>query len=295
MHDPARPSGPAVAAAGSDDSGPPDWFAAAALPEDRPRDDASTEGAAGAPALTDVPGLRTAAELAGGRRRRRTALAPEADPHTGSAADPSAGPAGDGPAPARPADGDGPPEASTATARSGRGARAAQDTDPESRARDICLRLLTGTPRTRRQLADALRKREIPDDVATGVLDRFEEVGLIDDGAFAEAWVDARHAQRGLARRALGRELRNRGVSGELVEAALTRVDPEDEAASARVLVDRRLPATRGLEPQVRIRRLVAMLARRGYAEGLAFRVVREAMGEEDTLGEEGEGFGEDW
>lgn len=65
------------------------------------------------------------------------------------------------------------------------------------RARAICLRLLTGTPRTRKQLADALRKREIPDDAAEEVLSRFEEVGLINDSAFADAWVESRHHGRG--------------------------------------------------------------------------------------------------
>lgn len=71
--------------------------------------------------------------------------------------------------------------------------------------------MLTGTPRTRKQLADALRKREIPDETAEEVLSRFEDVGLIDDAAFADAWVESRHRGRGLARRALVRELHTKG------------------------------------------------------------------------------------
>ncbi|MFI9274803.1 recombination regulator RecX [Kitasatospora sp. NPDC052896] len=163
--------------------------------------------------------------------------------------------------------------------------------DPAARARDICLTLLTGNARTRRQLADALRRKEIPDEVAEQVLSRFEEVGLIDDAAFAAAWVDSRHAGRGLARRALAQELRTRGVAGALVEEAVARLDPDDEAATARALVDRKLRATAGLERQARMRRLVGMLARRGYGEGLAFRVVREAL---DAEGESAEEL-EDW
>ncbi|MBK3647469.1 regulatory protein RecX, partial [Streptomyces sp. MBT33] len=93
--------------------------------------------------------------------------------------------------------------------------------DPVERARAICLRLLTGTPRTRKQLADALRKREIPDEAAEEVLSRFEEVGLINDGAFADAWVESRHHGRGLARRALAQELRTKGVESELIDAAV--------------------------------------------------------------------------
>lgn len=153
--------------------------------------------------------------------------------------------------------------------------------DPEERARSICLRLLTGTPRTRKQLADALRRREVPEDVAEHVLSRFEDVGLIDDAAFAGAWVESRHHGRGLARRALARELRTRGVESGLIEAAVNQLDSEQEEQTARALVDRKLASTRGLERDRRIRRLAGMLARKGYGEGLALRVVRRALEEE--------------
>ncbi|MBF9073797.1 regulatory protein RecX [Streptacidiphilus fuscans] len=154
----------------------------------------------------------------------------------------------------------------------------AEVTDPAARARDICLRQLTGSARTRRQLADALRRKEIPDEVAEEVLDRLEQVGLIDDAAYAEAWVEQRQRHRGLARRALASELRAKGVAGDLVQRAVAQVEPEDEEAAARRLVERKLRSTAGLERQVRLRRLAGMLARRGYPEGLALRVVRSAL-----------------
>nr|WP_259404787.1 recombination regulator RecX [Microbispora sp. H10830] len=150
--------------------------------------------------------------------------------------------------------------------------------DPEAVARAICLRLLTMAPKTRAQLADALRKRDVPEEAANAVLERFSEVGLIDDEAFAAAWVSSRHTGRGLARRALAQELRRRGVAEETVKDAVGRLDPDEEAETARRLVDRKLAATRGVEPQARMRRLVGMLARKGYSPGLAFRVVREAI-----------------
>jgi regulatory protein len=149
------------------------------------------------------------------------------------------------------------------------------------RARAICLRLLTGTPRTRRQLADALRKREIPDDAAEEVLSRFEEVGLIDDAAFADAWVESRHHSRGLARKALARELRTKGVDSEVVDAAVGQLDAEREAETARALVESKLRSTGGLAQDKRIRRLAGMLARKGYGEGMAVRVVRQALEQE--------------
>ncbi|WP_069817572.1 recombination regulator RecX [Streptomyces sp. TP-A0874] len=168
------------------------------------------------------------------------------------------------------------------TSRAGQG----PTRSPEEQARAICLRLLTGSPRTRGQLLDALRRRGIPGQAAEAVLARFTEVGLIDDAAFAEAWVESRHHSRGLARRALARELRGRGVAPPLVDQAVGQLDPEQEERTARALVDRKLRATRGLEPEKRLRRLAGMLGRKGYPEGLALRVIRQALAAE---GEDGE------
>ncbi|MHC8418937.1 recombination regulator RecX [Streptomyces sp. NB004] len=176
-------------------------------------------------------------------------------------------------------------------ASSSRAEQAEPPRDPVEQARAICLRLLTGTPRTRSQLADALRKREIPDEAAEEVLSRFEEVGLIDDSAFAQAWVESRHHGRGLARRALARELRTKGVDNTLIDAAVSRLDSEQEEETARELVARKLRATRGLDRDKRLRRLAGMLARKGYPEGMALRVVRQALEDE---GEDTEFLGED-
>jgi regulatory protein len=164
---------------------------------------------------------------------------------------------------------------------------------PEARARQICLRLLTLAPRTRAQLAGALRGSGIPKDVAGQVLDRFTDAGLIDDAAFARAWVESRHHSRGLAGRALTLELKRRGVDDGEIREAVAELGPDAEAATARRLVEQKLASTAGLPPEARTRRLAGMLARKGYPPGLAFRVIREAMeaeGADATLGEEPEG-----
>jgi regulatory protein len=153
-----------------------------------------------------------------------------------------------------------------------------QPVDPESVARTILLNKLTGQPRTRAELADTLAERGIPDEVAAKVLDRFGDVGLIDDAAFANAWVESRHHGRGLAKGALARELRHRGVDDELARDALDGLDSEREAATARALVRRKLASMRSLERQVAMRRLLGMLGRKGYPAGLAMTVVREAL-----------------
>ncbi|MET8870005.1 recombination regulator RecX [Nonomuraea sp. NPDC004580] len=160
-------------------------------------------------------------------------------------------------------------------------AGAAPQADPESVARAICLRLLTMAPKTRAQLAEALRKRDVPEEAAEAVLSRFSELGLINDEAFAAAWVDSRHHGRGLAKRALAAELRHRGVDSETVSEAVERLAPDQEEETARRLVERKLAATRSLDPQKRTRRLAGMLARKGYPSGLAFRVIREALEQE--------------
>jgi regulatory protein len=155
---------------------------------------------------------------------------------------------------------------------------AGPDADPEAIARQICLRMLTAAPRTQAQLAAALRRRGVPEEAATAVLARFTEVKLIDDAMFARAWVDSRHHGRGLAGRALSAELRQRGVGQDEIQAALSELDPEQELATARDLVARRLAGTAGMPIPARMRRLTGVLARKGYAPGLAYRVVREAL-----------------
>jgi regulatory protein len=150
--------------------------------------------------------------------------------------------------------------------------------DPEAVARKILLDQLTGQPRSRFELAGKLAKKGVPDEVAVRLLDRFEEVGLVDDSAFARDWVRSRQAGRGLARRALAQELRRKGIQDEVARAALDEVDPDDELSSARDLVRRKLARSGGLDRAVAIRRLTGMLARKGYPPGVAMRVVREEL-----------------
>ncbi|MFI2650438.1 regulatory protein RecX [Micromonospora fulviviridis] len=149
--------------------------------------------------------------------------------------------------------------------------------DEAELAREICLRQLAVRPRTRAELAGALAKRGISEEVADQVLDRYDEVGIVDDAAFARAWVSSRHTGRGLARRALANELRQRGVDGEVAGEALDEIDEETEAETARALVERKLRSARG-EPDAVFRRLVGMLARKGYPAGVAIRAVKDAL-----------------
>lgn len=149
---------------------------------------------------------------------------------------------------------------------------------PQARAKDICLRMLTARPRTRAELRRSLLKKEISEEVADQVLGRLSEVGLIDDAAFAEVFVRSRQTYQGLGRRALRVELRRKGVDDDVVADAVATVDDEAEESRARELVVKRLRSTSEVDETKLIRRLVGMLARKGYPEGLAYRVVRDEL-----------------
>jgi regulatory protein len=156
------------------------------------------------------------------------------------------------------------------------------DADPESVARKILLDQLTGRARSRKELSDKLAAKGVPAELGTRLLDRFEEVGLVDDGAYARAWVSQRQSAagggKGLARRALAQELRRKGVDDETAREALDEVDPADEQAAARELVRRKLRSVARVDDQTATRRLVGMLARKGYGAGMAFAVVRDEL-----------------
>jgi len=140
------------------------------------------------------------------------------------------------------------------------------------------LRLLTNAPKSRQQLDDALRRRNCPPDVAEAVLNRMEQVGLVDDTAYAQMFVRSQQATRGLATRALAQGLRRKGIDDQTARDVLDDVDPHLEEEQARGLVAKRLPRLHGLDRVVQTRRLAGLLARKGYGSELSMRVIREAL-----------------
>lgn len=154
----------------------------------------------------------------------------------------------------------------------------AVEPDPRDVARQIVLRQLAMAPRSRAELAQKLAQRGCPAEVADAVLDRMTQVGLVDDEAYAHMLVRTQQAGRGLAKRALARELRTKGIEGELADEALSSITDEDERDRARALVDKKLRAMHGLGLDVQTRRLAGMLARKGYSPSLSYAVIREAV-----------------
>lgn len=163
--------------------------------------------------------------------------------------------------------------------------------DPYEVARTIALRSLDAAPRSRHQLGERLARKGVEPGVVERVLDRFTEVGLLDDAAYARMLVSSRRASRGLAPRALALELRRAGIDESIAQAALADLadeQPESDEELAERLVRKRLRSMRGLEHEVALRRLVGMLARKGYNPSLASRVAREILRAEGVPGDDG-------
>ncbi len=152
-----------------------------------------------------------------------------------------------------------------------------QDADPVAVARELALRQLTTRARSRVELARALARKNVPEEAAQQVLDRFAEVGLVDDAVFARDWLAA-GARRQKSRRVLLAELVEKGVDRELVADAAAELDSEHDEAVARGFAERKARSLVRLDPQVRYRRLAGALARRGFSSAVVARVTRDVL-----------------
>ncbi|ERB53139.1 recombination regulator RecX [Rhodococcus erythropolis] len=148
----------------------------------------------------------------------------------------------------------------------------------EAQAKDACLRLLTDRARSRSELETKLSGRGFEPEIITNVLDRLQEIGLIDDADFANQWVHSRHTYSGKGKRALAVELRLKGIDQDVASEALSQIDPEDERERAAELVRRKLKNKPVDDRDKVTRRLVSMLARKGYSAGMSYEVVKAEM-----------------
>ena len=148
----------------------------------------------------------------------------------------------------------------------------------EAQAKDACLRLLTDRARSRSELETKLSGRGFEPEIITKVLDRLQEIGLIDDADFANQWVHSRHTYSGKGKRALAVELRLKGIDQDVASEALSQIDPEDERERAAELVRRKLKNKPVADRDKVTRRLVSMLARKGYSAGMSYEVVKAEM-----------------
>ncbi|WP_431830678.1 regulatory protein RecX [Propioniciclava flava] len=141
------------------------------------------------------------------------------------------------------------------------------------------LRLLDSRARSRAELVEAMAKKAVPEAVIAEVLDRFEDVGLVDDAQFAALWVEGQQ-RRMKSGRVLRQELRRKGVSDDVITEALDETADDADYTAALAFAQKRARSMTGLTPEVRYRRLAGALARRGFAPGLCHRVVHEVTAE---------------
>lgn len=172
-----------------------------------------------------------------------------------------------------------------------RAARAAEETDPYTRAKTIVYNQLAYSAKTRGQLRKKLQAEGFDAELIEPLLDKFEAAKLIDDAEYAQTFVAQKSRTKKLSRAALRRELAERGVHGEEAENALAQRTDEQEREDAAELVRKKLRPGMNLSDRAEkdrvTRRLLGMLARRGYSSSVSMSVIREelaAYGAEDEL-----------
>jgi regulatory protein len=153
-----------------------------------------------------------------------------------------------------------------------------EEIDQNQIAKQVLLRRLSNAPRTRKELAQDLKKKKIEEDIAKQALDRFEELGLINDQTYSENFVANTHERRKLGKKALKQQLRSKGVSEETANQAVLQISDEDEFKSALALALKKIRSIQKDDPQTQIRKIVSLLARKGYSSSLSFQVAKEVI-----------------
>ena len=145
-------------------------------------------------------------------------------------------------------------------------------------AKQVLLRRLSHAPRTRKELAKDLKDKDISDEVANVALDRFEEVGLINDQALASNYVSSQHERKGLGKNALRQQLRAKGVSDDVALEAISQISDDQEFQAAFALACKKIRSLQKDDAKTQLRKIVGVLARKGYSSNLAFRIAKEVI-----------------
>ncbi|WJZ18094.1 Regulatory protein RecX [Corynebacterium guangdongense] len=170
-----------------------------------------------------------------------------------------------------------------AASTSGTGLFDAEAEEAKASVRKRALGLLDQRARSRAELRGRLIDAEFNPGTVDEVIDDLTRAGLIDDAAFAREWVRQRHARRGKSASALDRELRDKGVDGSIRAEALDQIDAEDEEATARKFAEKKARSLREApadyqEYQKALRRVVGVLARRGFPNAMSMQIAREVL-----------------
>ena len=152
-----------------------------------------------------------------------------------------------------------------------------------SKAKERALTLLEYRARSRAEIARRLARAGFAEDIVDETVARLESMGLIDDAQFSQAWVNHRMAGKPMGKTRIKWELRQKGVATELVDAALSSVDPEAERSSAREAATRRLKKDSGLDERTRRRKTASYLQRQGFSWETINSVLNELAEDADS------------
>lgn len=155
------------------------------------------------------------------------------------------------------------------------------EADPAAIARAIVLRKLSASAKTRAELEKALAERNVPADIATAILNRFAEVGLIDDQMYAAVFARSRHEHNGLAARAISYQLAHKGIGQSEIETAVADLTPEVEAAAAIKLAEKKLKSLRNVDTTKKLERIVGFLGRKGYSASICYSAAKQVLKED--------------
>jgi regulatory protein len=150
----------------------------------------------------------------------------------------------------------------------------------EEEVRQALLRLIERSGKSSGQLRIQLLEKEFPAPIVDQIIDRFIEVGLIDDLALARSFAEVAVSRKAKAKSVIARELRAKNFPQEAIDAAIAEIDSDSELEAAKGLAESRMRQLQKLEPEVRTRRLASFLMRKGYSSSVVWAAVRHASGE---------------
>lgn len=148
--------------------------------------------------------------------------------------------------------------------------------DPYQVAQTIALVALGRRAKSRGELFALLKKRGIAEEVAHAVLFRLQELGFVNDYEFARYWSESRQRTKRVSRRIIAGELRQKGISDEIIEWVTSDISDDEEFSNALQFASRKLRSIQSLPKEVGYRRLHGALSRRGYSGTVVSRVLAE-------------------
>lgn len=157
---------------------------------------------------------------------------------------------------------------------------------------EAALRFLESRPRSIGEVRRRLDGSGYRTDLVEGAIARLTDLGVLDDEAFARAWIESRDRARPRGERALRAELRQKGIDPATVDAVLedreatagagdpSRAADADDAAAERLLARHAAALARIVDPRARRQRAYALIARNGFSPDIAGRLAAEAARE---------------